>query len=345
MNSKLTTTPSTRAQVVTRRTYNRPLNIEGTSFETWEQTVDRVITHQQWLWERALDRSLNQVELAELDELRGLMYVRKMSMSGRTLWLGGTKVAQTNEASQFNCSFLKVETVRDVVDTLWLLLQGCGVGFTPVIGTLNGFTKPIPNIVVISSERTEKGGEENNEETFIDGVWTIKVGDSAKAWAKSIGKLLAGKYDAHTLCLDFSEIRPAGERLAGYGWISSGDSAIAKAYVAIAEIMSRKAGTLLSRIDILDLVNWLGTILSSRRSAQIALFHVEEPEWKEFAVAKRNFWEGNIQRAQSNNSLGFAKKPLRKEMEHIFNLMEAAGGSEPGFINTAAARARAPWFY
>ena len=337
--------PSTRAQVVTRRTYCRPLNLEGTLFETWEQVVDRVIGHQQWLWERAKDAELSVVELAELEELRHLMYERKMSMSGRTLWLGGTKVAQTNEASQFNCSFLKVETVRDVVDTLWLLLQGCGVGFTPVIGTLNGFTKPIPNIVVISSERTEKGGEENNEETFIDGVWTIKVGDSAKAWAKSIGKLLAGKYDAHTLCLDFSEIRPAGERLAGYGWISSGDSAIAKAYVAIAEIMSRKAGTLLSRIDILDLVNWLGTILSSRRSAQIALFHVEEPEWKEFAVAKRNFWEGNIQRAQSNNSLGFAKKPLRKEMEHIFNLMEAAGGSEPGFINTASARARAPWFY
>jgi len=109
--------------------------------------------------------------------------------------------------------------------------------------------------------------------------------------------------------------------------------------------MNRKAGSLLSRIDILDLVNWLGTILSSRRSAQIALFHVEEPEWEEFAVAKLNWWENNVQRAQSNNSLGFAKKPLREELEHVFKLMEAAGGSEPGFINTGAARARAPWFY
>ena len=36
---------STRASVVTRRTYNRPLNEEGTVFETWEQTVDRVIEH------------------------------------------------------------------------------------------------------------------------------------------------------------------------------------------------------------------------------------------------------------------------------------------------------------
>ena len=31
-------TPSTRAKVVTRRTYNRPTNMEGTRFETWEQT-------------------------------------------------------------------------------------------------------------------------------------------------------------------------------------------------------------------------------------------------------------------------------------------------------------------
>ncbi|SVD26250.1 uncharacterized protein METZ01_LOCUS379104, partial [marine metagenome] len=44
---------STRAQVVTRRTYNRPLNTEGTIFETWEQTIGRVIAHQKWLWERA----------------------------------------------------------------------------------------------------------------------------------------------------------------------------------------------------------------------------------------------------------------------------------------------------
>jgi ribonucleoside-triphosphate reductase len=51
--------PSFRAQVLTRRTYNRPLNDEGTVFETWEQTIDRVIEHQRWLWRRALGRALN----------------------------------------------------------------------------------------------------------------------------------------------------------------------------------------------------------------------------------------------------------------------------------------------
>ena len=63
-------TNDVRAQVVTRRTYNRPLNDEGTVFETWPETVARVITHQQWLWERSKGEKLNQGEVGELAEFR-----------------------------------------------------------------------------------------------------------------------------------------------------------------------------------------------------------------------------------------------------------------------------------
>ncbi len=340
------TAPSTRAEIITRRTYNRPLNDAGTHFETWAGTVNRVIMHQAWLWERAKGSPLSEAEQAELNELKTLKMERKVSMSGRTLWLGGTQIAKTREASQFNCSFLRLETAYDMVDALWLLMQGCGVGFSPVVGTLNGFQKPIENIRVINSTRTTTGGVEHNEESFEAGVWTIKVGDSAEAWSKSIGKLLAGKYNATELVFDFSEIRPAGERLKGYGWISSGDTALAKALVAISGILNKRAGSLLSRMDILDVTNWLGTILSSRRSAQIAIFCMDEPEWQEFAIAKKNWWlTGNEQREQSNNSLGFNKKPQRAELQHIFDLMLDSGGSEPAFINKEVARQRAPWFY
>ena len=41
---------SLRAQMVTRRTYNRPLDEAGTVFETWKETINRVTEHQQWLW-------------------------------------------------------------------------------------------------------------------------------------------------------------------------------------------------------------------------------------------------------------------------------------------------------
>ena len=338
---------STRAEVITRRTYSRPTNDAGTTFETWAETVARVIDHQQWLWERAANRELDDFEYAELYDLEQLMLDRKVSMSGRTLWLGGTTVAKTREASQFNCSFTNVETIYDVVDCLWLLLQGCGVGFKPVVGTLNGFSKPIKNIKVVHSTRTEKGGLEHNVETYdpIRRVWTIQVGDSAEAWAKSIGKLMAGKYPADTLILDYSQLRPAGERLKGYGWISSGDGAISTAYVAIANILNGRADSLLTRMDILDIVNWLGTILSSRRSAEIALFEYDQPEWQEFAVAKKDWWlYNNAHRQQSNNSLLFRKKPSHVELTKLFATMEAAGGSEPGFINAEEALRRAPWF-
>jgi ribonucleoside-triphosphate reductase len=338
---------STRAEVITRRTYNRPVNDAGTKFETWADTVARVIDHQQWLWERAAGRDLDDFEYAELYDLEQLMLDRKVSMSGRTLWLGGTTVAKTREASQFNCSFTNVETIYDVVDCLWLLLQGCGVGFKPIVGTLNGFSKPIRNIKVVHSVRTEKGGLEHNVETWcpLTKTWTIQIGDSAEAWAKSIGKLMAGKYPADTLVLDYSQLRPAGERLKGYGWISSGDGAISTAYVAIANILNGRADSLLTRMDILDIVNWLGTILSSRRSAEIALFEYDQPEWQEFAVAKKDWWlYNNAHRQQSNNSLLFRKKPSHLELTKLFATMEAAGGSEPGFINAEEALRRAPWF-
>ena len=60
--------PSLRSQLIFRRTYNRPLNDEGTLFETFEQTIDRVISHQRWLWERAQDYQLNAYQEGELNE-------------------------------------------------------------------------------------------------------------------------------------------------------------------------------------------------------------------------------------------------------------------------------------
>lgn len=338
---------SARAEIVTRRTYNRPLDKEGKVFESWEQTVERVIQHQEWLWERAQGSPLSSEQRGELEELRQLILQRKASMSGRTLWLGGTEVSRRREASMFNCSFLRIQTVYDCVDALWLLLNGCGVGFSASIGTLNGFSQVIPDIEFITSTKgKDDRGQEHNEETFVDGTWTIRIGDSAEAWAKSIGKLLAGKRRASKLIIDTSEIRGEGARLKGYGWISSGDTPLVKALAAICELLNKRAGSLLTRIDILDLVNHLGTILSTRRSAEIFLFPIDEPDWFDLARAKKDCFEkGEGQRAQSNNSIIFTSPPSRDELRRIFTLMEENNGSEPGFINANAARERAPWFY
>lgn len=354
------TKQSVRAQIVERRTYLRPLDKNGTSFETPEQAWRRVIDHQRWLWERAKGEPLDLMELAELEELYTLFMDRKITVSGRTRWLGGTQVAKDREASQFNCAFGEVQTVHDVVDTIWLLLQGTGVGFRANVGVLNGFTVEIPEIEIIRSAKVlpldDNGnpvsdpslkGEPNNVEFFDKrtGVWHIRVGDSAEAWAKFFGKVMAFKGRATKLVVDCSEIRPAGYRLSGYGWISSGDAQLVKAVQGIFEVMNRSAGQILSAIDILDVENHLGTILSSRRSAEIALYEYGGPEWEEFAVAKMDHYEkGMPHRGMSNNSLVFNQKPTRRQLTKIFKMIEKAGGSEPGFINGAAALKRAPYF-
>jgi ribonucleoside-triphosphate reductase len=212
------------------------------------------------------------------------------------------------------------------------------------VGTLTGFTRPIKDVQVVRSSKApgEKGNPDNVETWEPENkVWTIKVGDSSESWAKSVGKLLAGKYPAKKLVLDFSEVRCAGTRLSNFGWISSGDENISKAYHAIAMILNRKAGSLLTKIDIMDVMNWLGTSLSSRRSAQIAFVDYGSNEWQDFAVAKKNYWlTGNPQRAQSNNSLMFYNKPTPDELMGLFNTMMEAGGSEPGFINGQEAERR-----
>lgn len=333
---------STRSKVVIRRTYNRP--ISDTKFEDWTDTVDRVIQHQHWLWKRAKGRDIGVHAETELEELRDTILHRRACPSGRTLWLGGTEVSKKREASQFNCSFLKLETVHDMVDAMWLLMQGCGVGARPVAGTLNGFGRPIGTLEMIRSTRKNKGLEDNVE-SFEDGVWTIRVGDSAEAWAKALGKLLGGKFPANKLVVDFSEIRPSGTRLKGYGWISSGDEAISICFEELFEILNRRAGQLLSRHDIHDVFNWFGTILSSRRSSEMVLYDYGTAGWEDFATFKKEFYlHGNDHRQQSNNSLLFWQKPTQNQINEVLEIMVANGGSEPGIYNARTATNRAPWF-
>lgn len=242
------------------------------------------------------------------------------------------------------------------------VVHNCGVGFSPVDGVLNGFPRQLlpvegeisgfkskPEIEVIRSTRKDKGCEFNREELYKDPagklVWILKVGDSGLAWAKAAGKILAMKHPVDKIILDFTEIRPSGQLLKGFGWISSGDEKVSRAFSAICQILIKRSDSLLTKIDIMDVMNWLGTGISSRRSAEMAMMSAEDMEAEEFATAKKDYWKnGNVQRGQSNNSLVFYHKPTKRELRGIFSQMVDSGGSEPGFVNGVAAKKRAPWF-
>jgi adenosylcobalamin-dependent ribonucleoside-triphosphate reductase len=334
--------PSVRSQIVYSRTYSRPL-ADG-SYETWEQTISRCILHQTWLWQRAQGRALSLAQRQELYELETLMLDRRVALAGRTMWLGGTDIARLRECTQFNCAFLKVLTIHDVVDAYWLLLQGCGIGFTPTPGVLSGFSKHIDLEIIRSDNPIEFKGHEDSREHMDGTTWHIKVGDSAEAWAKFPGKLLAQKNRADKLVVDFRNIRAPGYRLSQYGWISSGDGLLAKATEVIVDVLNNRIDSLLTRIDILDIINVLGSTLSSRRSAEIALVPWDCNEVIDFICAK-SYLETKPWRTQSNNTLLFYQRPDKWQLKELFDYIIHNGGSEPGIMNMHAAQRRAPWCY
>ncbi len=336
---------SFRSQLVAKRTYCRP-------GESWKDVCNRVIDHQQWLWERAKGEKLDVNERGELAELHQLLEDRVALPSGRILWMGGTEQARKTEIAMFNCCFLEVRDVYTAVDAYYLLLNGCGVGFKPVRSLLSGFAQPV-KLEVIRSERRDKGNPDNHSNTYSsfqsgDGyqkTFHLTVGDSGVAWAKAFGKLLALKDRVDRVVLDFSEIRPAGEALGGYGWLSSGDTKIAEAFEEVCRILNRAADRLLDEVELLDVINLIGTTLTSRRSAQIAMLHAHHELAEAFADAKRDHYKNGLPwRSQSNNTLVFWSQPNKLELRGLFQRMLDAGGSEPGLYNGTAARKRAPWF-
>jgi len=337
------------------RTYCRPLdNQDGKEvFETWGETVDRTISHQRWLWERAKGSSLTRGQREELYELREIQHERLGLLSGRTLWLGGTEVARTREASQFNCAFTVLQTVYDMVDLYWLLLQGSGVGFRTKVGSLFGFAKYIPELEVIRSTRKAKGGRKSNNEWFDTdtGIWTIQIGDSSESWAKALGKLVSHKHaNVQKLVLDFTHIRAKGARLSRYGWQSCGDEKIARAFKEVFTIMNNKADQMLSHQNIHDIANLCGTTLSNRRAAELSLFYYGEDGWEDFANCKTTVYNEDFGpgehwwRDMSNNTLCHRTKPTKHQIRNQLLMMAKSGGSEPAFLNEKEALRRAPWF-
>lgn len=123
---------SARAAAVTLRTYCRP---RGEGLESPEQMIDRAHRKHH---KRLAEEVGKPVSRAEIEELVQLGLERKSWVAGRTLWLGGTDYAFSRPCCQFNCSYLQVANVYDAVDAAWLLLNGSGVGFRPVVGTLHG---------------------------------------------------------------------------------------------------------------------------------------------------------------------------------------------------------------
>lgn len=341
------------AFAIARRSYNRPLDMDNpVEFETWTDTVRRVIDHQEWLWSRALDRPLDTPEQEELHDLSQIILDKRACLAGRTMWLGGTQKSRDVECSMFNCAYTDIRTVYDIVDGFWLLLNGTGLGFGPRPGNLFGFANRIPTIHIEldHGKSPSHRGDPLNHETYDRSTnrWTIRVGDSAQAWAKTVGKLFAGKHPrCKDLVLDLTDIRGPGGRLSGYGWICHGPTPFANALRSIIGQLNTAASRPLAYGEIHDCTNHLGTVLSTRRSAQIALYNYDGGpgtlEFMEFKDRMDDPVDGAWWRGQSNNTIQYELRPSLVELQLTLEKMARSGKGEPGIRNLAEAKRRAPW--
>ena len=142
--------------------------------------------------------------------------------------------------------------------------------------------------------------------------------------------------------IDVSKLRPAGARLKTMGGRSSGPQPLVNLFDFTIAKFKSAAGRQLKPIEAHDIMCKIGEIVvvgGVRRSAMISLSNINDIE---MAAAKSgNWWENNSQRALSNNSVAYSRKP---EMEQFIaewkNLYDSKSG-ERGIYNVAAAQKQA----
>ena len=286
--------------------------------ETWGETVDRyfdfMLNHLGKNHGYTPDEKL-------LKEIKDAVYNRNVMPSMRAVMTAGAALARDHVAG-YNCSFVPVDSPRSFDETMYILMCGTGVGFSVEYKYVN----KLPAV----------------PESFEKSTTIIVVEDSKTGWAKAYRELLAMLWAGQIPAIDVSKLRPAGARLKTMGGRSSGPQPLINLFDFTIAKFKAAAGRQLKPIEAHDIMCKIGEVVvvgGVRRSAMISLSNINDIE---MAAAKSgNWWEHNTQRALSNNSVAYSRKP---EMEQFIaewkNLYDSKSG-ERGIYNVAAAQKQA----
>jgi ribonucleoside-triphosphate reductase len=283
--------------------------------ETWGETVDRYFN----FMTNHLKVNHNYIPNEKLvAELKEFVFERNVMPSMRSVMTSGAALERDNVAG-YNCAFLPVDSPRSFDETMYVLMCGTGVGFSVEYKYIN----KLPSV----PEKLEKSDT------------VIVVEDSKQGWAKAYRELLALLWTGHIPAIDVSKVRPAGARLKTMGGRSSGPQPLVNLFDFTIAKFKNATGRNLKPIECHDIMCKIGEVVvvgGVRRSAMISLSNINDIE---MAQAKSgNWWENNSQRALSNNSVAYSRKP---EMEQF--IAEWKSG-ERGIYNVAAAQAQAAKF-
>jgi ribonucleoside-triphosphate reductase len=285
--------------------------------ETWKEQVGRVFDMHR---EKFQD---NDEVLFLIEEAESAVYKKDVLGSQRILQFGGDPIFKHN-ARVYNCGFGHINRTRAFQELMYLLLCGCGIGFS----VQKHHVAELPLIARPGKLLTE----------------TYLVPDTIEGWADAIGVLinsyLGGNpefdtYVGKTVLFDYSDIRPAGSPLSS-GTKAPGPDGLKRSIEMIREVFDTRLGPAnrksIRPIDVYDIIMHAADAVISggvRRSATIALF---SPDDEEMARAKTGNWFiENPQRGRSNNSALLVRDSTTKQQ---FNkLMECVREfGEPGFV-------------
>ena len=274
--------------------------------ETWNELVTR-------------NKEMHQKRYPELtDEIQlnyQYVYDKKVLPSMRSLQFSG-KPIEISPNRLYNCSYLPIDHVDSFSECMFLLLSGCGVGYS----VQQHHTNVLPEITKPFEARTRR---------FV-------IGDSIEGWSDAVKVLIKsylGSKRSSKVKFDYSDIRPKGARLVTSGGKAPGPQPLKECLVKIKGILDGKEeGTKLSTLEVHDVVCHIADAVLAggiRRAALISLFSAYDEEM--ISCKTGNWWETNPQRGRANNSAVLMRHKITKKFFlDLWKRIELSGAGEPG---------------
>ncbi|WP_341715237.1 hypothetical protein, partial [Limnobacter sp.] len=289
-------------ELVYQRTYSR-VKDDGKN-EQWWETVRRVVEGTFNMQKRHIDSHGLGWNAWKAQHSAQEMYDRIFNMKflppGRGLWAMGTPITEDKGlyAALNNCAFVSTEGLNSDFSKPFCFLMdasmlGVGVGFD---------TEGAGKMVI-------RGPNEGRK------TETVVIPDTREGWVDSL-RLLLDSYAMGTgrVEFDYSDIRPAGVPIKGFGGESSGPQPLIELHAQIRSILDGETGQPISITAIVDIMNLIGKCVVAgnvRRTAEIVF---GSPDSDEYLDLKN--YEVNPHRAEygwtSNNSI-FAELGMNYE--------------------------------
>lgn len=239
---------------------------------------------------------------------------KRVLPSMRSMQFGGEAILK-NHSRMFNCSFSNVDRLEFFREFFFLLLSGCGVGFSVQKHHI-ALLPPLP---------TRASAHDLP-------VWHYSVEDTIEGWADSLHALFQSFYEGKKIEFSYAAIRPRGAHLRTSGGKAPGHLPLKQALIRIESILDGATGRSLRPIEVYDINMFTAKAVLAggiRRSATICLFSPDDDEMMDAKTG--NWFETNPQRSASNNSAVVARDADNAVHFHrLFKAQKEFG--EPGFF-------------